>query len=70
MAAVLSAVPCRYNNQLTGKIPSELRRLKQLGTLSLFKNRELEVPPECPLDAEGHMDYKTRAEVEAFFRCL
>jgi len=59
-----------YSNQLTGKIPAELRRLQQLSKLSLFKNPSLEVPDECPLNTEGQMCYKSRADVQAFLLCL
>ena len=60
----------RYGNQLTGKIPSELRRMRNLSSLSLFKNEGLDVPHDCPLDIQGNMNYKTRAEVQKFFISL
>lgn len=59
-----------YSNQLTGQIPTDLRRLTALTELSLFKNTRLQVPEECPLDHEGNMLYRSRAEVENFFTSL
>ena len=57
-------------NKLTHRIPSEMTRLDRLHELSLASNR-FEIPPDCPLDREGEMEYMGgRREVIPFMNCL